>query len=74
MKRVFEAAREEAAKHGVEVAFERCKKHPRMVVSKGGQCRKITFSGSPRSDHQNQEDWARQAVRRLTRQLHADLA
>lgn len=66
-------AEEEAERLGLQVSWSNGSKHPIMVVTKGDTSRSIAVAKSPRSKN-NQFDWIRQDLRRLSKEINAQLS
>lgn len=69
-RRLVKAAEDEASKWGVSVSFRAAKKHTHIVIShKGHERCHIMSRGGTKGDIGNQEDWARQKVRRAKKEI-----
>jgi hypothetical protein len=69
-RKVRAAAEAEAPKHGASVEFQHGSKHILMVVRYGDQRRQTTLSDtSNKKKLQHQEDWVRQNIRRMVKEM-----
>lgn len=70
-RRLRKAAEEEASKLGASVTFGNASKHSTLTVAFNGQERTAHHSrgGTAKRRIENQEDWVRQYVRRIVKEL-----
>ncbi len=66
-------AKEEAAKYGASVRFDRRRKHSVIYVRLGDQERVAVIGHDNHNRHKEQSDWAAQAVRRIVKELQCNM-